>query len=268
MTAATKRWIVVAIAGLLVTALTAGAPHALRRFDGFRVREIEVRGTRYLEPAHAAAAAGITGTATVFDDFEPWRVALLKHPLVAAATVGRRLPHTIVLEITEAEPIALVRTPELRAVSVAGRVLPIPSASPGLDLPVVSPAVTLDSSGRVLEAAATEVITTLARLRAARPSLVDWVSEARVLPPADVRLVLRWPAGAEILIPTHPDEARLEELDLVLSDLAAARDGARADTATATELARVRRIDARFRDQIVVSLAGGAPPRTPRREDR
>ncbi|MGH7503994.1 MAG: cell division protein FtsQ/DivIB [Longimicrobiales bacterium] len=268
MTGAAKRWIAVAGAALVLTGSAAGAPHALRRMHAFRVRHIEVRGTVYLEPATALDASDIPATATVFDDFTPWRTALRTHALVTNVRITRRLPDTIVLDITESEPVAFVRTPELRPADATGRILPIAPGAPGLDLPVLALRVTTDTAGRIREAAAVSMLATVGQLRTRRPALLAWVSEVRPLASDGLRLVLRWPAGAEILVPAQLVEAKLEELDLVLSDLAAARDAARADTTTRTELARVQRIDARFRDQIVVSLAGGTPSRNLPREDR
>jgi cell division septal protein FtsQ len=251
---ARRRWAVVALAAVALTSLAAGAPHALRRFDGFHVRHVEVRGVHLLDPAAALAASRIPATATVFDDFAPWRDSLLTHPLVAAAHVGRRLPDTIVLEIRETQPLAFVRTPELRPVDARGRVLPVAPGTP-LDLPVLDGVTAADAAGRITGAVQHALLVTLARIRASQPLLAEWISEAAPAGRDAVRLRLRWPEAAEVLLPAEPTADRLAQLALVFADLAAAPD-------TADELARLRRIDARFRDQVVVSIAGGAPPRT------
>jgi hypothetical protein len=255
------------VAALAITTLAAGAPHVFRRMDGFVVRHVEVRGTRLLDPAAALAASRIPEHATVFDDFEPWRAALLEHPLVADAAVARRLPDTIVLEIRETLPVALARTPELRPVDRQGRVLPV---APGvsLDLPVLGGPAPLDDTGRITGDAHHALLATLAIMQELQPAVAAWISEAQTVGRDGVRLLLRWPAGAQILLPHLPEPERLEQLALVLSDLAATPPAAGADATTRTELARLRRIDVRFRDQVIVSLTGGTPRRTPSRQDR
>jgi hypothetical protein len=58
---------------------------------------------------------------------------------------------------------------------------------------------------------------------------------------------LRAPAGAEALIPTSAEPLQLRKLRLTLADLSARHD-----------IGRMLRIDARFRDQIVVTLTSTA----------
>jgi cell division protein FtsQ len=251
---AQRRWAAVVLAAGVLTLAAAGAPHALRRFDGFVVRNVEVRGVRFLQPSAALAATHIPAGATVFDDFTPWRDSLLTHPLVAEARVGRRLPNTIVLDVTETKPLAFARVPELRPVDARGVVLPVAPGTP-LDLPILDGVTAADGKGRITGAAQHTVLGTLRRIRDAQPALGQWISEAGTAGPDGVRLRLRWPDGAEVLLPSEPSAERLEQLALVFADLAAAPD-------SAGEIDGLRRIDARFRDQVVVSIAGGAPPRT------
>ena len=265
---AAQRWGGVALASLIATALAAASPHALRRVDGFRVAHVEVRGTRLMDPSAAVVAVAVPAGATVFDDFSPWRDRLLDHPLVADVRVTRRLPDTIVLDITETEPLALVRTPELRPVDVRGRILPVPPGDSPLDLPVVGGLVTIGEDGRAGDAALHALLATLATVRAAEPSLAEWVSEVTPAGEDGVRLLLRWPERAEILLSRSPDAAQLARLALVLSDLAATPDRAVEDTVPHMEISRLERLDARFRDQVVVSLDGGTPSRSPSREVR
>lgn len=257
---ARRRWAAVSLAALALTSIAAGAPHALRRFDGFRVRNVEVRGSRLLDAGDALAAMHIAAGATVFDDFAPWHDSLATHPLVAEARIGRRLPDTIVLEIRETLPLAFVRTPELQPVDAHGRVLPIAPGTP-LDLPILDGVTDADANGSITSAAHRTLLGTLERIRVAQPALAQWISEVAPAGRADVHLRLRWPEGAEVLLPASPTTERLDQLALVFADLAAASD-------TSAELTRLRRIDARFRDQVIVSIAGGAPPRNHTREGR
>jgi cell division protein FtsQ len=172
---AAHRWLGVAAASLVITALAAGAPHALRRVDDFRVATVEVRGVRLMDPSMALDALDLPPGASVFDDFEPWHARLLEHPLVAGAHITRRLPDTIVLEITETEPVALVRTPELRPVDVRGRLLPIGPGAATLDLPVLGGRAAVDDTGMLSDETQRALLQTLATVKAAEPALAEWV---------------------------------------------------------------------------------------------
>lgn len=237
------RWVAIALAAAGVTALAADLPRLLRRLEFFRVERVEVVGTRYMAPHDVLALSGITSASSLFDDADAWRAALEDHPLVAAVRVERDLPSTVVLHVTEAEPVAFVRTPELRPVDASGRLLPIDPAERSLDLPVLATTSRIGEDGRVADPASLALLDALNAVRGSEPMLAAAVSE--VAPAADgaVRLVLGEPAHAEVLLPPHAGGLRLRQLGSTLEDLRARG-----------EYGRVRRIDARFHDQVVVSL--------------
>jgi hypothetical protein len=247
---------VVGATGVLIW-LAAIAPFVLRHWAPFAVRHVEVIGGRHLSPAAAVAASGIEPTASVFDPPLAWRTALLAHPLVAAVRIERRLPHTIVLHITETVPVAFARTPELRAIDARGRILPADHAADDMDLPVLTFASRVSADGRAVDRRTLRVVRFLAEVQRTEPGLLGWVSEAGTHGDG-VRLVLRNATDADVLLATHPTPERLRELHLTLADLATPRvvtDTARGSTrAVASELSRVSRIDVRFHDQIVVAL--------------
>ncbi len=236
------RWLLVLLVAAGLTAAAAASPRWLRRSGAFRVRHVEVVGTRFLDAHDVLAASGIGRSASVFDDPAPWRARLLRLPLVQAVEIQRRLPATLVLRITEPEPVALARTPELVPVTAAGLVLPI-RAAVELDLPVVDVDARVGADGRLATRAARDVTAALERIRALDPGLGAAVSEAQPLAGGGVRLVLRSPAGLEALLPAAPGQAALRHLR-----------GALADVAARGELSRLRRIDARFADQIVIAF--------------
>jgi hypothetical protein len=168
----------------------------------------------------------------------------------------------VLFDIVEAEPIALVGTPELQPVDERGQLLPIDPAAFELDLPILVGEPAVDSAGRVHDAALLGAIDALRRVREAQPWLASWTSELE--PVADgIRLRLRWPAGAQVLLPPAPATGRLHEVRLAVADLIARPGGGSAGPARATpdaafvdtELARLIRLDARYRDQVVVELA-------------
>jgi hypothetical protein len=260
MSAALRRLhYVIGATGLLIW-VAALAPFALRHGAPFAVHRVEVIGLRHLSATAAVAASGITRTSSVFDNPAPWCAALLSHPLVAAVRIERRLPHTLVLHITETVPVAFARTPELRAIDARGRILPADHAAEDMDLPVLTFASRISADGRAVDRRTLRVVKFLDVVRRTEPGLLGWVSEAGVYGNG-VRLVLRSAKDADVLVASPPAADRLRELHLTLADLATPRTVT--DTATgrsraaASELSRVRRIDVRFHDQIVVALHEG-----------
>lgn len=242
MSAAPLRWIVVAALAAGVAAAATQAPRVLRRMDVFRVERVEVVGTRWLAPHAALAATGIGSGASVFDDSGPWRDALLRHPLVADATIERRLPDAVVVSIRETEPVALAMTPALRPVDARGRVLPIDPASGSLDLPLLVVESTVGTDGRLEHAGALALLAGYDRIRRLDPVLAARVSEIHPVA-GGFRLRLRRPDNAVALVPADAGPLQLRQLELTLADL-----GARG------ELDRLRTVDLRFREQVVVSF--------------
>jgi hypothetical protein len=256
------------IAGVLVlaAAAVAGALNAellLRRLDAFSVQQVEVEGVRLLAAEAAVAAAGITAASNLCDDEALWLESVLRHPLVRHAEIERRLPGTVRLIVREARPVAFARTPELRAVDEHGRVLPVDPAMEGLDLPVLLMLSRVSAEGRAADEATRRAAVFLGTALRHEPGLLGWISEVGV--PADgIRLVLRSGADAEVLVPAEPAPERLRELHLTLAELATPRfaalpadSSAAAARSTAPELSRVKRIDGRYQDQIVVALHRG-----------
>lgn len=262
---ARRKWLFLGATAALLTSAAATAPTVLRRFDSFAVERVEITGTKHLAPFDAFAQSGITSKSNVFDDFEPWRARLLDHPMIVDATIERRLPGTVRVDIAEAEPIALARTPELRPVDARGQALPIDPANADLDVPLLTLESRPAANGVFTDTPTRRVITVLATLYRRDARLFSWISEAGPHRDHGVRLALRSPAGAEVLLPASPRALRLRQLHVALADLAARG-----------ELARLERIDARFRDQIVVVVgtepaalnaapdSGASPPKTGR----
>lgn len=222
------------------------APAVLRSLEAFRVDRVQVLGARYLTAREVLEAGRIDRSSNLFDDVDVWRAALLEHPLIEAVDIERDLPGTLVLRIDEADPIAFVRTPVLRPVDAAGRVLPIDPAVALLDLPVLATPAAVGRDGRLTDAAARDRLTALDRLNRLAPAFARRVSEVQPAPAGEIHLLLRDPRGAEALLPAYTESVRFERLHRALAHLLARG-----------ELGRVRRIDLRFHDQIVVALTPG-----------
>lgn len=232
-----------ALAGGIFAAGLSQAPALLRRVAVFRVRHVEVEGVRFMAPREVLDASGIGADANIFDDPAPWKTNLLRLPLVASVAVHRHLPGTIVLVVTETKPVALVRGHTLEPVDARGRVLPIDPARTPLDLPVLDLPADTTVDGRLRDPMAPALLATLNRIRRFEPAFARQVSEAGLDHDGSIRLWLRHPKGAVALLPRDMDALKLRELVSVLSDVDARQ-----------ELSRLRRIDGRFRDQVVVSL--------------
>lgn len=229
----------------LVLAGAAGAvfgPRVLREVDLFTVRSVEVTGTRYMEPYSVVRAAGIDTASNLFDDADAWREGILALPLAVDVEVRRRLPGTLILDVVESEPVALATAGVLRPVDASGRVLPIEPAGAALDLPVVAGVKVEGDTLSGLEGR--EALRALLTLRLEAPDLADRISQIEVGPdPGRTLRVLFRDDRAEALLPLDASRLHMKQLRLAYADLVARG-----------ELNRVRRIDLRFRDQVVVSF--------------
>lgn len=75
----------------------------------FQLKYIVVQGNRHLKEKDIIRLAGINPGINIFQaDLRQGRANLLTHPLIKKATLYRRLPATVVIDITEREPIAVI----------------------------------------------------------------------------------------------------------------------------------------------------------------
>ncbi len=229
--------------GVLIVAIVAVAvvlgPTLLREVDAFGVDQVEVIGSRFVEPYTVVQAAGIGPGSNLFDDVSEWAAGVLALPLVADVRISRRLPSTVSIEIQEVEPVALIAGEELRPVDGTGRALAIDPAGAILDLPIlVGVALEQDS---LAEGAGASALRLLSLMSSHEPALAGRVSQ--VQPVRDGLRVLFRDGGPEALFPLESSSTHLTHLRLAYADLR-----------SRAELTRARRIDVRFRDQVVVSF--------------
>jgi hypothetical protein len=237
-----RRWVLGIACVLTITGVVAAgfhAPHLLRELEVFRVEQVEVLGVRYLEPYAVVRAAGIGEGSSVFDSPADWREGVLALPLVVDARVRRRFPSTVAIEVREAEPVALLAGGDLRPVDAQGRILDLEPAGAILDLPILMGG-TVDD-GRLVGPAAASALHLLVLLRDHPGAWSDRVSQVELMA-AGLRVVFRGD-GPDALMPLRPDDMHVTRLRLAYADLDARG-----------ELGRARRIDVRFRDQVVVSF--------------
>jgi cell division protein FtsQ len=217
-----------ALAAAALAAVTAPwwVPHGLAELSYFRVRQVEIRGASLLRPSDVVARLAVDTTFSVWDDLRPLERRVAEHPQVGSVEISRRLPGTLVVNITENLPVALVPTPRgFEAYDGAGRSLPVdPSATP-VDVPVLAQRDTV-------------LLRLLAEVRVAYPALYDRISDVRRRGGRELLVRL---AALRVRAPADVSADRLAELLPVEADLA--RRGV-----------RVAEVDLRFRDQVIARL--------------
>jgi cell division septal protein FtsQ len=223
MTRDSVRKAVIATAVILgALLLVAAVPRVLSQASFFRVRRVEVVGARYLSGPEVVAALKLPRQVSLFDRLEPVEHSARAIAGVRDASVRRRWPATLVVELKEAEPVALTQGKRaLVLLDGNGRVLPFDPTRAPPDLPVAP--------------ADRAVARLLARIKQREPGLYRVVTSA-----TRERQVIRLQAGdRRFLLRTDAGDEQLRALAVVLNDLA--RSGR-----------RFRELDARFTDRIFV----------------
>ena len=135
-----RRWLVwrhVAVVVVLV-GLAAAAVWAVWFSSLLAVEDVEVRGTSRLSQDAVVAAARVPlGGPLVGVDLDSVRLRVGSLALVDEVEVTRHWPHTVLVQVSERTPVALVSLgPELRGLDAEGQILaPVVGAPP--DLPRV-----------------------------------------------------------------------------------------------------------------------------------
>jgi cell division protein FtsQ len=218
-----------ALAGIgvfLVLASPLWAPLLMRRMSFFRVRRVEILGAHYVVPSDILARLNVDTMASVWDPTKPLATRVAAHPEIQTAIVRRQLPGTLVVEVTERVPVALVQASDgFRVYDERGVVLPIDPSSVGVDAPVLTQRDT--ASLRLLGA-----------IRARMPALYARVSEVQRTGRDELVLKLR---TGSVRVMQDVTTNRLADIEPVEADLA-------------RKQLRVAEIDLRFRDQVIARL--------------
>ncbi len=224
----------------LLWVLARQVPELLARMETFAVDEIEVSGTRYLSGTEAARLAGVPAGSSVWDETADWEERLTTHPLVQQVRIKRRPPGTLVFEITENSPVALVASPELEPVGADGRVLPLDLGQHRLDLPLLR--VSRDPANENFSSAAgvRSLLEELERLENVDPEFRARISEAWLTDRGDIGIRLVAPDVAFYWRP--PVSARRLEEGMASLTRAFSRDDGRVPD----------EVDLRFAEQVVV----------------
>jgi cell division septal protein FtsQ len=228
----------------IIMAAAWGARAAARQMAFFRVRSVEIKGVRYLQANDIIMRLKVDTVASLWDDIEPYRNRILRHPQVSAVTITRRMPGTLVVTIRENLPVALIQTRTgLLPYDSLGKQLPIDPSRTNLDLPIVA------STDPVL-------LKLVGAIRAAEPRLFARIEEARRAGGGEILLTLSRdrriagvagdtaaPASGTLLVrvPVGLSVERLADIFPVETDLARRQ-------------AHVEELDLRYRDQVIARL--------------
>ena len=224
------RWrgLLAAAVALALLASPLWAPHVLRRLSFFRVRRVEILGTRYTSPAELLERLRVDTTRSVWDPLDPLAARIRTHAQVESVTVTRRLPGTLVVQVRERHPVALVNAPGgLRAVDERGRRLPLDPSRTPVDAPVVTAA-----------PRDTMVYHLLGAMQREAPALYAKLSSIRAVGADEIVLQI---ADLPVRAMTNVTLARLGDIEPVQRDL------------TRRQL-RAAEIDLRYRDQVIARL--------------
>lgn len=202
------------------------APLIMRRMAFFHVHRIEILGAHYVSPSDILARLHVDTTASVWDATAPLVARVVSHPEIESAVIHRKLPGTLVVDIRERVPVALVpATGGFRVFDARGMQLPIDPARVRVDAPV-------------LLQRDTTVLRLLGAMRSDMPELYNRVSAIQRVGPDELLIQL----------PTEPVRAMH---DVTLDRLA---DIAPVEEDLARKQLRVAEIDLRYRDQVIARL--------------
>ena len=211
---------------LLVLGSPFWGPLMLRQLSFFRVRKVEVIGARYVSVGEVIDRLHVDTTSSIWDPTSPLEARLASHPQLRRVSVRRKLPGTLVVDIDENLPVALVATTDgVRAYDANGAALPIDLARTPIDAPIVP--------RRDLG-----VLKLLGLLRTEAPALYDRVSEVRLVGPDEFLIEFD---GTPVRTMRDVSATRLAEIEPVEDDLT--RRGLHA-----------AEIDLRYKDQVIARL--------------
>ncbi len=213
-------------------------PRLLATLPVFHITDLEIIGAEHAAAEEIRQLAAVAADASVWDDLATWENRVRAHPMVREATARRRGFNALQIAVVERRPVALVATPELRAASGDGYILPLEASSVPLDLPIVRHPIETEN-GFVTDPEIRELILALERMDRTRSDFLSLVSEVGPAAEGGYRFLLLPGAGADIVL--LPRDEPLHALDRISIALGQIEDR------------RVARADARFRGQVVLT---------------
>ena len=215
-----RRDVKIVLATLGFAGLWAGgslAPEAMASMETFRVTDVQIRGLRYLPRSEAMALLAVDAQTSVWTDIEAHAEGLRAHTLVKDVHIERLMPGTLLVDVTERRPVALVPTPTLEPVDADGVRLPIDPARHRLDLPLLGMSELPAEGARLIPDLARRLAAEIGRLQEADTTFLQRLSEVHW--DDDGTVVARWsePRVDFLLKPGTPPR-RLREGFAALGD--------------------------------------------------
>ncbi|MBX7185881.1 MAG: FtsQ-type POTRA domain-containing protein [Vicinamibacteria bacterium] len=105
----------------------------------FRIASIEVKGNKFLSEGEVREMLGpAMGSNLISADLDGLRANLAASPWVGGAIVRRKLPDTLLVDVTERFPVALAETDQLYVMDSSGELIDLLGPrTAGFDLPVI-----------------------------------------------------------------------------------------------------------------------------------
>jgi cell division protein FtsQ len=238
--------VVVLVGGGYWTARASG------EWQWLRVQRLTVSGNQRVQVSEILARLdGLKGESLLGADLDRWRARLLASPWVADATLRRRLPATIDVEIRERKALGVARIRhELLLVDGIGTIDEFGPRYADLDLPVIDGLVVDAGSPRPrVDAARAETVGRLMADLRAMPALAKRVSQIDVTDAHDVHVIL---AGDSAVIRLG-DAQFAERLQSYVDLQATLRQ----------RVPEIDYVDLRFGERVYVGPAHGTPAAAP-----
>lgn len=234
---------------LAVTSVWWG-PLVLAQLAFFRIREVEVTGTHFLDPAKIVARMQVDTLRSIWSETETYRYRVESHPQVTSAVIERKLPSKLIVHVQENLPIALVATATgFVTFDSTGHELPIDPRMAAPDLPVVAK---VD----------TAILSLLGRIRTFNPFVFERISEVSRPSPGEFLILIV--SGDRKKSSAPPDSSAL---DSTVTDSPVLRvraplgvtvtrltDIFPVETDLKRRQVKVAELDLRYRDQVIARL--------------
>jgi cell division protein FtsQ len=245
-------WRVVKIAALLglVAGAVSWAAASAVNLPWLRVQHVRVHGNQRVHAGEVAALLeGITGQSLLAVDLDRWRSRLFASAWVADATLRRRLPGTIDVELRERVPMGIARAgADLFLVDAAGTV--IDEFGPryaDCDLPIIDGIiVTPVSVPPAIDRPRGQLVSRLMSELRTRPELARRVSQIDAVNLHDVHVILDGDSAVVRLGETQ----FVERLESYVSLQATLRE----------QVPDIDYVDVRFGERVYVGVAQAAGP--------
>ena len=207
----------------------------------FMVREVVVEGARYIDSEKISASAGIEPGINIFDvDLAGVAQALKNEYTAENFTVFRRLPQTVVIEVYERKPVALLNMKTLVGVDSEG--VPLPHIGAGMidSLPIISGISSVSSlSDSTTRVRLISGLRMLDRISSEAPAVYSRISEVDVTNMAEMGISLV-DNGIRVIIGDQDWKSKIPKLDRIINEVTRRRD-------------KVKTVDVRIPDKVIVT---------------